>query len=628
MRVHKRGGPALGYTYVQEVAARNVRRRAQTTSPVFIQMCPSVAISGHIIGLGTGQASVRPLKDYRATTPCLLEGGSEGAAALPCLSLHPSVPSSHLHACFASTVLFCFIHTATHTARRDTHTRPGPARPAAPCSRLLAMWWRPKPLIASFLVGGAALCLLLALRDEMHGGSGETSLPTRSAVANAVTNMVAYVTQGNGHGKPGLRGIGPQIRLTRANLHKEFAGLIDAYLAPWLPMEETPEARTVSTDMFDYVERRFYGVGIRVRVFQGRVFFRNVFAYEQPFYYSRMRFHLNIIQDAVKRFRVNGTEFFLNLTDGPRAGIDTSAPIPGFPIFGHDVSDAHIDIAIPDSMEYGAYGKYATDAVPSIPWEDKEPRLFFRGATTNFDMVAHNWHVSPRVRAAQLSAARADGKMDMGISRWSHVRNPSVNVTGEEDLRATWRDVVNDTGLTLAFKTALEEQCLAKWLLLLDGGWGGSRRAAILRCGSVLVQQDSPWRAFYSPLLVEGEHFVRVDRHLRNLTAVVEYLAAHDEEAEQIAANGKAFADLYLTRDAAVEYWGLLLQRWTPLFAAGQNFKPEDVPWDYCTEQLGCNEQDIQEKLRTSVLNCSKGWQEFTSLEAYDAMYAGTPAVP
>ena len=331
-----------------------------------------------------------------------------------------------------------------------------------------------------------------------------------------------------------------------------------------------------------------------------------------------MRFHLNIIQEAVTRFHINDTELFLNLGDIARAAVDMSAPVQGFPVFGHIVSDAHIDIGIPDAMEYGACGKYSTDTVPSIPWEDKEARLFFRGASTNFDMIEHNWHVSPRIRAAQLSTARADGMLDAGISRWSHVKAKNTPA----DRRSTAEDVERETGVTLASKTALEEQCLAKWLLLLDGGCGGSRRAAILRCGSVLVQQDSPWRAFYSPLLVEGEHFVRVDRHLRNLTAVAEYLAAHDEEAEQIAANGKAFADLYLTRDVAVEYWGMLLRRWTPLFAAGQNFKPEDVPWDYCAEPR------FQQFFHSSVLKCSKGWQEFTSLEAYDAMYAGTPALP
>ena len=466
--------------------------------------------------------------------------------------------------------------------------------------------------------------LLLVLCVETQDGSRPaysltTTWPT-------VTYPMAYFAQGRAIATGGARRQArPEPRAeTDLPLAKEtkleaLEGLVDTYLAPWLPMEEMPEARIVSTDVFEYMERRFYGMGIRVRVFQGRVFFRNVFAYEQPFYYSRMRFHLNIIQEAVTRFHINDTEFFLNLSDGPRAALDTSAPIPGFPIFGHVVSDAHIDIGIPDAMEYGAYGKYSTVSVPSIPWKDKEARLFFRGASTNFDMVAHNWHVSPRVRAAQLSAARADGVLDAGISRWSHVK--ATNASGDWRLSSV-EDVEREAGVTLASKTALEEQCLAKWLLLLDGGWGGSRRAGILRCGSVLVQQDSPWRAFYSPLLVEGENYVRVDRHLRDLTVVAEYLAAHDEEAEQIAANGKAFADLYLTRDVAVEYWGLLLRRWTPLFAAGQNFKPEDVAWDYCAESR------FQRNPLTSVLNCSKGWQEFISLEAYDAMYAGTPAVP
>jgi len=469
-----------------------------------------------------------------------------------------------------------------------------------------------------------ALLFLLALSEE-------TSFVTWSAAA--VAHRVAYFTQGHAIASVGVRRQarpelpdGTVVQLANAmrsatgtGLHQAFEGLIDTYLQPWLPSEERKE-RVISTDMFDYVERHFFGMGIRVRVFHGRVFFRNVYAYEQPFYYSRMRFHLNIIQDAVKHFQVNDTEFFVNLADGPWAGIDTSAPIPGFPIFGHVSSDVHIDIGIPDSMEYGAYSKYTTDSIPLIPWENKDARLFFRGASTNFDMAAHNWHVSPRVRAAKLSAARADGMMDAGISRWSHVRNPNTN-SGDNWRLSTAQEIESDTGVLLAPQTALGDQCLAKWLLLLDGGWGGSRRAAILRCGSVLVQQMSPWRAFYSPLLVEGEHYVRVDRHLRNLTVVTEWLANHDDDAQRIAANGKQFADMYLTRDAAVEYWGLLLQRWTTLLTEGQNFEPSDVEWDHCSETA------IQRNPRKSVMNCSKGWQTFASFEDFDAMYEGTPAV-
>ncbi len=470
--------------------------------------------------------------------------------------------------------------------------------------------------------------MLFLLAALCFNGEGDGAM-------SLVINRVAYATQaisnspGNALAVSAMRAESKphstamdfeQSEELHGTLLQTFEGLIDTYLQPWLPMRELPE-RIISTDMFDFMERRFYGKGIRVRIFQGHVFFRSVFGFQQSFYYSRMRFHLNIIRDAVNRFHINDTEFFLGLSDSPQAGIDMGAPIHGFPIFNHVVSDVHIDIGIPDSMEYGACGKYSSDAITPKPWEEKQAKLFFRGASTNFDMAAHNWHVSPRIRAAKLSAARADGLMDAGISRWSHTRSSNTPPWLAWTL-ATVQEVENDTGVTLASQTALEEQCNAKWLLLLDGGLGGSRRAAILRCASVLVQQESPWRAFYSPLLREGGHFVRVDRHLRNLTNVVEWLADHDEEAQQIASNGKRFADRYLTRDAAVEYWGLLLQRWTPLFAAGQSFEPNDVEWDYCKDFT------IQNSPIKSVMNCSLGWKEFTSLEDYDVMFKDTPAVP
>jgi hypothetical protein len=344
-----------------------------------------------------------------------------------------------------------------------------------------------------------------------------------------------------------------------SNVTKNFEFLIEKSLRPWIPLTDLPEP-IISSRIFDFMERRFYGMGVRVRLCRNRLYFRNIYPYKQPFYYSRLRFHLNIIRDAMERFHIEDTEFFLNLSDGPRAAIDTSAPISGFPIFAHVTSDAHIDILIPDPMEYGAYGKYYVDAVP-ISWGQKRARLFFRGGSTNFDMAAGNWHLSPRIRAAKISSAASDDSIDLGISHWSHVQDSSVQNPNTTCYISTAEDVEKDTGLQLASKTALEEQCSNKWLLLLDGGWGGSRRAGILRCGSVLVQQESPWRAFYSNLLEEKKDYVQVDRHLHDLKTVKDWLTANDKEAETIAYNGKMFADNYLTYDVAVQYWGMLLNR-------------------------------------------------------------------
>ena len=250
------------------------------------------------------------------------------------------------------------------------------------------------------------MLFLLALSEETRGGSSATYFVTWFT-ADSVGKRMAYFTQGHLIASVGVRRqarpelpdgtVVPHARsATGTGVHQAFEGLIDTYLQPWLPSEEIKE-RVISTDMFDYVERRFFGMGIRVRIFHGRVFFRNVYAYEQPFYYSRMRFHLNIIQDAVKHFQVNDTELFLILADGPRADIDTSAPVPGFPIFGHVASDVHIDIGVPDPFEYGAYSKYATDSIPLIPWENKEARLLKLSPAASFAMSACSASTIPTI---------------------------------------------------------------------------------------------------------------------------------------------------------------------------------------------------------------------------------------
>jgi hypothetical protein len=61
--------------------------------------------------------------------------------------------------------------------------------------------------------------------------------------------------------------------------------------------------------------------------------------------------------------------------------------------------------------------------------------------------------------------------------------------------------------------------------------------------------------------------------------------------------------------------------RWARLFKEGQLFDPVDVDWDYC-------EEPYLQKKDKSVLNCSRGWQEFVSLADFDKTYESTPAVP
>ena len=65
------------------------------------------------------------------------------------------------------------------------------------------------------------------------------------------------------------------------------------------------------------------------------------------------------------------------------------------------------------------------------PWENKQPRAVFRGATTSFDLKDLSWGACLRLRLHQLSDAIPD-LLDARVSRWSHA-GPEAKEAMEAD---------------------------------------------------------------------------------------------------------------------------------------------------------------------------------------------------
>jgi hypothetical protein len=240
-----------------------------------------------------------------------------------------------------------------------------------------------------------------------------------------------------------------------------------------------------------------------------------------------------------------------------------------------------------------------------VKWSDKRELLYFRGGTTCFNLHANNWHLCTRVRAAMLGMTRSD-LLNIGITKWSR-STPNIVAS-----------IINTTNLHIVPKEPLFKQAKYKYILDLDGGYGSNRKHGILHSGSVLFAHESPWFLFYEPLLVENKHYLRVDRYLENMISQVEFAKANDGLMKVIAEESLKFSAKYLTVEAAILYWKILLELWADYSPTPQN--TANVAYEHC---------DInQPRMGNTPLGCSRGWLRYTPksfIDAYTRFYPQAP---
>jgi hypothetical protein len=358
--------------------------------------------------------------------------------------------------------------------------------------------------------------------------------------------------------------------------------------------------------------------GFRVRLHQRRVFYRVTGHWYQTYRNQRMEWLLSFLVDLLNPNSEmnlspaqkmlldyeNPIEFFVNVGDGPRVTSDSSSgSIAGLPIFSFRTSLLHIDIPIPDPVEYGSNGNYtwSADEQPEtrnrsaethteVPWEMKESKAVFRGSSSCFQLHENNWYLCPRISVAKLSALKPD-LLDAGITSWIKLSPTSP----PEDVEAK-------LGLRLKQTLTHQEEATYKYILDVDGGLGSSRKRGILGSGSVLLAQDSPWKQWYEPLLVPFQHYVPVDRNLEDLLDKILWSKENDATVKNMAQRAKLFALENLSLEAIREYWSLLLLNYAALL---HDIPALDTPVGYnpCTSNKSL--------VRHGPLGCFRLWLEF-----------------
>ena len=105
-------------------------------------------------------------------------------------------------------------------------------------------------------------------------------------------------------------------------------------------------------------------------------------------------------------------------------------------------------------------------------------------------------------------------------------------------------------------------------------GWADRLRHLLLS-GAVVLKQDSGIVEWWEPLLVPYVHYVPVASDLANLSAAVQWVRTHPDEAAAIARRAGELVERVLSTAALAEYAAAVLEGYAALDAAHRPRQPE-----------------------------------------------------
>ncbi|KAJ6449340.1 glycosyl transferase family 90-domain-containing protein [Mycena sanguinolenta] len=222
------------------------------------------------------------------------------------------------------------------------------------------------------------------------------------------------------------------------------------------------------------------------------------------------------------------------------------------------ISPCFSDILFPSQYHYADSWYTGDIKKPNrIPWEAKEPKLYWRGSSNGGHIIDQNYHDFPRFRLVKIAQKHPD-LIDAKISAFwgSHCTfncssEPIIKEYDIGDHHSLPREAVHK------FKYALD----------VDGNTFSGRFLGLLKSGS-LVFKSTAFEEYFSQWLRPYEHYIPVKLDLSDLVDRVKWATEHDEEARQIQQRGMFFAREVLTNEQNNCYFAAVLLEWARLQGA------------------------------------------------------------
>ncbi|KAJ7250167.1 glycosyl transferase family 90-domain-containing protein [Mycena haematopus] len=189
-----------------------------------------------------------------------------------------------------------------------------------------------------------------------------------------------------------------------------------------------------------------------------------------------------------------------------------------------------------------------------IPWEVKEPKLYWRGSSNGGHIIDQNYRDFPRFRLIKIAQSNSDLIDAKMTTFWDSHCTFSCNsgpIITEYDIgeqHSMPREAVHK------FKYALD----------IDGNTFSGRFLGLLKSGS-LVFKSTAFQEYFSDWLRPYEHYIPVKLDLSDLIDRAKWAIEHEEEARLIQQRGMWFAREVLTNEQNNCYFGAVLLEWARL---------------------------------------------------------------
>jgi hypothetical protein len=287
----------------------------------------------------------------------------------------------------------------------------------------------------------------------------------------------------------------------------------------------------------------------------------------------------NMLEELCSKREIPNIEFFINRRDFPLLNRNGFEPYyhlwdskekslvshnydKYLPILSMSGNNNFADILIPTYEDWIRVQNYENkwfpkerqnyrDNIFNKPWKYKKPTAVFRGSSTGEGTTKET---NQRINIAFISSITAkdeDGILyiDAGITKWNVRPKKLINNPYLQNI-----DVEN-----LPFETVQRlsplEQSEYKYIIHIDGHVSALRLSYELSMNSVILKVDSPWKCWYSDMLIPYEHYIPIKDDASDLLEKIKWCRNNDKKCEIIAKNGLEFYNKYLRKDGILDYF-------------------------------------------------------------------------